>query len=74
MSRQRYVYPTEEIPHKWVHQTQDSARNPQGNLFFEGDTLYSYRTSAPIAKLYGPKRDGARLVLSGTVYCGARAA
>ena len=61
MARQRYGYPTSEIPHKWAHQTQDSARNPQGNLYFRGATLYSYRDSYPIAKLF--KKKGAMLAL-----------
>ena len=54
----RHVFPTGEIAHKWAHQTQDSARNPQGNLYFRGDTLYSYRDSYPIARLF--KKKGAR--------------
>jgi hypothetical protein len=61
MTRQRQVYPTGEIPHKWAHATQESARNPQGNLYFRGDTLYSYRESYPIAKIF--KKKGGVLVL-----------
>lgn len=57
----RHVFPTAEIPHKWAHQTQDSARNPQGNLYFHGDTLYSYRDSYPIAKIF--RKKGAVLAL-----------
>jgi hypothetical protein len=48
----REVYPSSEVPHKWAHQTQIRARNPQGNLFFEGTVLYSYRTSYPIAQIF----------------------
>jgi hypothetical protein len=51
-TRIRRVFPTAEVPHKWAHQTQAEARNPQGNLFFEGATLYSYRHSYPIARIY----------------------
>ena len=61
MTRQRHVFPTNEIPHKWAHQTQEEARNPQGNLYFRGPTLYSYRDSYPIARLF--KKRGAALVL-----------
>src|SRR3990167_11282137 len=61
MPRQRHVFPTDEIPHKWAHQTQEEARNPQGNLYFRGPTLYSYRDSYPIARLF--KKRGAALVL-----------
>lgn len=52
MARTREVFPTSGISHKWAHQTQTRARNPQGNLFFEGPTIYSYRTSYPIARIY----------------------
>lgn len=47
----RHVYPTDRIAHLWAHQTQESARNPQGNLYFEGKVLYSYRNSYPIGNL-----------------------
>jgi hypothetical protein len=48
----RQVFPTSEIAHKWAHQTQDSARNPQGNFYFRGATIYSYRDSWPLARIY----------------------
>lgn len=50
MARQKQVFKTDEIPHLWAHQTQHEARNAQGNLFFEGDTIYSYRSNFPIAR------------------------
>jgi len=50
MARERHVYPTDEISHIWMHQSKADARNPQGNLFFEGKTIYSYRTSYPLAE------------------------
>lgn len=64
----RYVFPTAEIPHLWAHQTQSDARNPQGNLFFEGRTIYSYRRSWPLARIY-QKKDGTRLVLGNADRC-----
>lgn len=51
-TNRRQVFPTGEIPHKWAHQTQESARNPQGNLYFKGATIYSYRDSWPLARIY----------------------
>lgn len=48
MARTKTVYPTREITHLWAHQTQTTARNPQGNLYFYGPTIYSYRDSFPI--------------------------
>ena len=47
--RQKHVFPSSEIPHLWAHQTQEDARNSQGNLYFKGATIYSYRDSYPIA-------------------------
>lgn len=48
----RHVFPSSKIAHLWAHQTQADARNPQGNFFFEGTTIYSYRRTWPIAKIY----------------------
>jgi hypothetical protein len=62
-ARVREVFPTDEVPHKWAHQSQPRARNPQGNLFFDGATIYSYRTSWPLARIY-TKRNTAPLVLT----------
>lgn len=62
MALHRQVFPTDEVPHKWAHQAQDAARNPQGNLYFKGATIYSYRDSWPLARIY--ERKGARLVLA----------
>jgi len=45
MTRQKHVYATTEIAHLWANQSQTDARNQQGNLYFEGRTLYSYRNS-----------------------------
>src|ERR1017187_4150017 len=50
MSRQKNVYPTDEISHLWAHSTQSSARNQYGNLFFENGIIYSYGHHFPIAK------------------------
>jgi hypothetical protein len=58
----RHVYPTREIPHKWAHQTQAEARNPSGNLYFDGPTIYSYGSHFPLARIC-TRKDGAKLVL-----------
>jgi len=47
--RTKTVFPTDEIPHLWAHKVQASARNAGGNLFFDGDTIYSYGRHFPIA-------------------------
>lgn len=48
--RKKTVFETGEIPHLWAHRVQESARNAQGNLYFEGDVIYSYGSHFPIAK------------------------
>lgn len=47
----RHVVSTDEVPHLWAHQTQDSARNAKGSLYFKGDTIYSYGDHFPIARI-----------------------
>lgn len=59
--RERQVYPTNEIAHLWAHKTQQSARNQQGNFYFEGDTIYSYGSHFPIAKHITRKGENAVL-------------
>src|SRR5690242_10838325 len=48
--RKKQVFKTDEIPHLWAHKIQESARNALGNLYFEGDTIYSYGSHFPIAR------------------------
>ncbi len=48
--RKKCVFDTGEIPHLWAHRTQEEARNRQGNLYFTGDTIYSYGSHFPIAR------------------------
>lgn len=64
----RQVYPTGEIAHKWAHATQESARNPQGNFYFRGDTIYSYRDSWPLARIYRHKTRGVLVLLNSSRY------
>ena len=50
------VFPSREIPHMWAHDTQSEARNPQSNLFFRDQTIFSYVSSFPIARFVaGPE-------------------
>ena len=55
-TREKHVFPTEEIPHLWAHQTQKEARNQAKNLYFEGATIYSYGSHFPIATHVTNKR------------------
>lgn len=52
MTRARFVFPTNEIPHLWAHGSRPAGRirNAQGNLFAEGSDIYSYGYHFPIAR------------------------
>ena len=50
MARTRYVHPVDMVAHLWAHKSQDSARNPCHNFYFNGDTIYSYGSHFPIAR------------------------
>jgi len=41
-----------QTAHMWASQTQEYGKSPGGNLFFEGDTIYSYGHHYAVAKLY----------------------
>jgi hypothetical protein len=57
----RRVFPSGDIPRLWAYRIQDNARNQQGNLYFQGDTIYSYGGHFPIARHV--ERRGRRAVL-----------
>lgn len=40
--RIRQVWPREQVAHLWANASQDSARDPSGNMYFNGGVLYSY--------------------------------
>lgn len=40
--RIRQVWPREQVAHLWANASQDSARDPSGNMYFTGPALYSY--------------------------------
>jgi hypothetical protein len=49
--RIRHVHPADMVAHLWANRAQDSARNgDSGNLYFDGDTIYSYGSHFPIAR------------------------
>jgi hypothetical protein len=63
----RHVYPNNEIPHLWAHQSQDEARNSTGSFYFNGPTIYSYGSHFPIARHITNER-GERAVLFTTAH------
>jgi hypothetical protein len=48
--RVKRVVSSGQVPHLWFHKVQDSAKNANGSLYFEGDTIFSYGSHFPIAR------------------------
>ena len=59
--RVKHVHRYDMVAHLWAHQSQDSARNPCRNFYFDGDTIYSYGSHFPIARHVETKRGRAVL-------------
>lgn len=61
MARIRKVYRPDMVAHLWANESQDEARNAQGNFYFSGATIYSHGSHFPIARIVRNK--GRRAVL-----------
>lgn len=48
--RPKTVFSTGEIPHLWAHKVQPHATNPQRNLYYRNETIFSYGSHFPIAR------------------------
>jgi hypothetical protein len=59
--RLRYVHPVDMVAHLWANRSQDSARNPGNNFYFDRETIYSYGNHFPIARHVETKRGRAVL-------------
>src|SRR5579872_324467 len=69
MARTKHVFPTDEIAHLWAHsKTQDDARNPGGNFYFSGDTIYSYGSHFPIARHVTNEQGQAAILFTNQTY------
>ena len=44
------VFTNEQCAHVWAQQKQESGRTNNGNMYFEGNTIYSYGRHYPIAR------------------------
>lgn len=64
----RNVYPTDKIAHLWIHQTQDSARNPGHNFYFTGATLYSYGSHFVCGHIMASEHYGACVLVNSASY------
>ena len=49
----KHVFPNRQVAHVWATQTQANGRSGNGQFYFEGATLYSYRSAWPIAVITG---------------------
>ena len=60
--RARTVFDNSMVAHVWAQQGQDFGRSNNGNLYFEGPTIFSYGSHFPIAS-FTDLRVGARRVV-----------
>jgi hypothetical protein len=52
--RQKRVFKdSRQVAHVWAQQIQEYGCNPSRNIYFEGDTIYSYGSHFPIARFAG---------------------
>ncbi len=66
--RKRHIFPSCEIPHLWMHQVQEEARNSNGSLYFSGPTIYSYGSHFPIARHVENKRGTKEILFTTASY------
>ena len=58
------VFPTRQVAHVYANESQDAGRNGQGNLYFSGGVIFSYRDSWPLCVLTPfTDADGARVAI-----------
>jgi hypothetical protein len=64
-ARQKRVFKhSREVAHVWAQQRQAYGRNPTGNIYFDGHTIFSYGSHFPIARfVYG--KGGKPVMLDG---------
>lgn len=64
MTRNRQVWPREQVAHLWANASQDSARDPSGNMYFTGAALYSYGSHYVIGYRYATPDGSAFFILN----------
>lgn len=60
------VFPNRMVAHVWAQQTQPSGKSNNGNFWFEGDTIFSYRT--PVARFMEVEGHGKIALVSSCRY------
>lgn len=68
MSREKLIYPSNEIPHLWMHQAQPRAYNQSRNFYYEGATIFSYGSHFPIATHVTGKKGAKAILLNESSY------
>ncbi len=53
-SKVKRVFTPSMVAHVWAQQTQEDGRSSNGNFYFHGKTIYSYRNSWPLATFIEP--------------------
>src|SRR5690606_8509793 len=62
MARNKQVFARSiEVAHIWASESQNSGRNPSGNIYFDGPTIYSYGPHYALAHIYHAR--GGRVVV-----------
>jgi hypothetical protein len=64
----KHVFSNHEIPHLWAHQTQSEARNAKNSFYFDGDTIYSYGSHFPIARIVTNERGDRAILVTNRSY------
>ena len=49
----KHVFPNRQVAHVWAAQTQANGRSNNGQFYFDGATIYSYRSNWPIGVITG---------------------
>ena len=61
-NRIRKVWPRDQVAHLWANRSQDEAREPSGNFYFTGPSIFSYGSHFLIAR-FVDMGDGRTLLL-----------
>jgi hypothetical protein len=68
MTRIRNVWPRNQVAHLWANKSQDSARDPNGNFYFDGRALFSYGSHFVIAAHVNLGADDAAVLWNARAY------
>jgi hypothetical protein len=64
----RTVHNSQMVFHLWANQSQPTARNGSGSVFFEGDTIYSYGRHFPVARIVQRRGERTAVLFNSSSY------